>query len=411
MAHNLEQSENLILLVGTNPLPNYVAAKLLLKEGGQLYLLHSADTRPIKERLEVALSTKAIPAEVNESDAADIAAKMTGLVESINGGSIGLHYTGGTKVMAVHAHKAFLEAMRRYHPGQKPVCSYLDARSYEMKFDPQPGQSGFGEKVLQAEKVDLKTVLSLHDIKLTGGALETGVRLPKSARVLAKLHTNKEAAKEWRSWCEKELKPKTWHLIGSKKRYERELAQITLTLPANDDLRIAIDSILTELGLPLGKTTIALSAPQISQAFGKPRRFCRWLDGIWLENYVFNEISAIAEEAGLNDMAMSLDTLQIPGKPNFEFDVGVMKGYQLFGLSCSTTQNKGLAKSKLFEAYIRAGQLGGDEARVGLVCPQPGLKKLEKELPKSVQGKVRIFDSSHIENLRAKLQNWFENAK
>jgi hypothetical protein len=89
-----------------------------------------------------------------------------------------------------------------------------------------------------------------------------------------------------------------------------------------------------------------------------------------------------------------------------------MKGYQLFGLSCSTTQDKGQPKSKLFEAYVRIHQLGGDEARVAVVCPQYGLKKkLEKELPESVKGKVRIFDSAHLEHLRGELKDWFEYAK
>ncbi len=411
MLQNLKRTDHLILLVGTNPLPNYVAAKLLLNENGRLHLLYSADTAEIAERLEILLGQEATRTRVDESDAGDIAEKMTRLVQNIGSGSIGLHYTGGTKVMAVHAHRAFLGAMKQHHFDQKPVCSYLDARSYKMKFDPQPGYSGFDEKVLQAEKVDLETVLALHDIPLTKSSLNTTSHLHKTSRVLANLHTNPNTAGQWRTWCDNELKPKTWHLLGSKKSQERKLAAVTLNLPTEDDLQVAVESILTELGLPMNHV-LSLSAPQIAQVFGKPRRFCRWLDGIWLENYVFDEISAIAEQAGLNDVAMSLDTIRDENRPDFEFDVGVMKGYQLFGLSCSTTLDKKRPKSKLFEAYIRVKQLGGDEARVGLVCPQHGLKKkLEKELPESVQGKVRIFDSAHLENLRAELQDWFEHAK
>ena len=37
------QSEHLFLLIGKNPLPNWVAARLLLRDEGRLYLVHSPD--------------------------------------------------------------------------------------------------------------------------------------------------------------------------------------------------------------------------------------------------------------------------------------------------------------------------------------------------------------------------------
>lgn len=410
------QSEHLILLVGTNPLPNYVAAELLLKQDGQIYLIHSDATQKIAGHLETNLRQQGIKAiaktKVNESDAADITKKMISLVEKIESGNIGLHYTGGTKVMAVHAHKAFLQALKDYHPEQKPVCSYLDARDYEMKFDPQPGHNGFGEKVLQSVKVDLETILKLHDIKLTKKSLDTTPVLLKSAEFLANLHSDASVAAEWREWCENELRKKTRD--NKKNRWlekQFQLEPITLNLPASEVFQELNAQLCAELGLPAnGK--ISLKDVKPGKPFRKTYHLLAWLDGIWLENYVFDEILAIADEVGLTDKAMSLDTLPVRNKPDFEFDVGAMKGYQLFGLSCSTTQNKTLPKSKLFEAYIRARQLGGDEARMALVCPQEGLKrKLEKELPESFQGKVRVFDSAVLVNLRDALKIWFETAQ
>ncbi|MCA9977777.1 MAG: hypothetical protein KC413_18585, partial [Anaerolineales bacterium] len=45
--------EHLILLVGGNPLPNAVAGRLLVKDGGRITLLHTVDTRSIADRLKI----------------------------------------------------------------------------------------------------------------------------------------------------------------------------------------------------------------------------------------------------------------------------------------------------------------------------------------------------------------------
>ena len=129
------RSDHLFLLIGTNPVPNYVAAKLLLAPGGKLYLVHSEDTRPAAERLfsywlndDKEQALQFIP--VQESDSADIQAKLSGELRKIKSGQVGLNYTGGTKIMSVHACRALM-----YHEEKtkKPVVlSYLDARSNQM---------------------------------------------------------------------------------------------------------------------------------------------------------------------------------------------------------------------------------------------------------------------------------------
>jgi hypothetical protein len=43
--------DHLFLLVGENPLPNYVAARLLLNDKGTIYLVHTTGTVKQAERL------------------------------------------------------------------------------------------------------------------------------------------------------------------------------------------------------------------------------------------------------------------------------------------------------------------------------------------------------------------------
>lgn len=45
------KTDYLFLLVGTNPLPNYVAARLLARPKGKIYLLHSRTTGDIAQNL------------------------------------------------------------------------------------------------------------------------------------------------------------------------------------------------------------------------------------------------------------------------------------------------------------------------------------------------------------------------
>ena len=45
------RTKHLFLLMGTNPLPNYVAAKLLLAPDGCIYFVHTDETDKITDKL------------------------------------------------------------------------------------------------------------------------------------------------------------------------------------------------------------------------------------------------------------------------------------------------------------------------------------------------------------------------
>lgn len=52
--------DHLFLLIGENPLPNYVAAKTLLKEAGKAYLVFTEHTEKPTERLMEELGIEAV---------------------------------------------------------------------------------------------------------------------------------------------------------------------------------------------------------------------------------------------------------------------------------------------------------------------------------------------------------------
>ena len=375
------QTDNLFLLVGTNPLPNLVAANLLVKPGGTVHLVCSADTTVVARRLEEVLTGQCSVSgirkiEVRETDALDIENKVRSAARSSHG-TIGLHYTGGTKTMAVHAYRAVEREMAC--ADSPPVFSYLDAGSFELRIGPS-----WREKVLLHVEPALGDLLALHGITLKRGSPKHEVVLADTANALARAAPG-DGMRSWREWCTRVLRAKGHD--GRRWRKTRDLLSVRLPLPAEPPLRDAAAALKLELGLPADAEDLPLNPSEFATwPFPRPesRYLCQWLDGIWLEHCVLSQIQAVAGSCQLHDCAMSLETDRI-SPPAFEFDVAALRGYQLFGMSCTTSGQKGLCKQKLFEVYIRARQLGGDEARVGLVSGYGDPAALEGEMEVGAQ--------------------------
>lgn len=205
---NRYQSDHLFLLVGTNPLPNFVAATLLLKPGGQLYLVHSQATQPVAERLARYWSEKEKRAQpqyvcVDEADGADVRRNIERVLRGIQNGNVGLNYTGGTKTMSVHACRTLLSYQESHR--RDVTLSYLDARSNEMYIEHGSDQPFASESVLYEVQPSLRDIVELHAFRLVA-PIDTQAMLPHLAAVLAQAHQSQEASKAWRTWCDNVLR-------------------------------------------------------------------------------------------------------------------------------------------------------------------------------------------------------------
>ncbi len=106
------KSDTLMLIVGSNPLPNYVAAMLLAKDNARLVLIHTDKTERFAHRIYDLVKAKRPgirnPAfveicEANRSRIIDaLNDQLTPLIKERPNDVIGLNYTGGTKAMAAH---------------------------------------------------------------------------------------------------------------------------------------------------------------------------------------------------------------------------------------------------------------------------------------------------------------------
>ena len=321
--HPIPLVDHLILLVGGNPLPNAVAGRLLLEAGGQITLLHSKATelvatnlatwlKPPDERGETQGTSTISAIHLKETDEVD-RSKIKGAVSAVlegEAGRVGLHYTGGTKAMAVHAYAA-VSKMR-----PDAVFSYLDSRTLCLACD-----DGASYYVGRHERINLsiEDLFQLHGITLQ--------------------HRHDTSHKE--VLADKEGDDK-----GA--RFEKEVG-------------CALWSLSSKLEIT----------------------------DFWMN--VLGEIR------------------ELPKDRWPEFDILALRGYQLFFISCTTKDARSELKSKLIEAFVRARQLGGDEACVALACQRED-PTLEKELQHAlqVQGRVKVFGPNHLSNLAAHLENWIK---
>jgi len=385
------QSEHLFLLMGTNPLPNYVAAKLLRKPDGHVYLVHTDETTEIADRLIAALELgldNATKIPVKEAEGDDIFAQVTKYADNKQG--VGLNYTGGTKTMAVHAYRAIEQNC------PEAVLSYLDARTLSLFMEPRHSSA---QKILvdRAYQVRLSELLALHGYRLPT-VRQTPIQ-SEICKALAKIHSDSAAFEQWRKWT----------------------GQQTLQdLPDSVQYPLLQDVVAAFHHLGNGDATPEVIAQALDPAskWTSLEQCRKWFSGDWLEEYtLWACIEAKSKDPNLyGDFGIDLKP-KGPKKRVFQFDVAVMRGYQLFAISCIASDRKDKCKGHLFEAYVRARQMGGDEARIGLVCcapkdnpdNNPSMIQSEVEETWDAKGKVRVFGAKHLPDLPAYMQDWFNS--
>jgi hypothetical protein len=458
--------DHLFLLIGENPLPNYVAARLMLKEDGTVYMVHTTKTFTRFQLLEKQLkkfNIKVIPVSLGNAEADGYAIRKK-IKEKIRHkgqhdgkllltGRIGLNYTGGTKAMSVHAYQAFIELGLT-----DCVFSYLDSRKLSMYIDKEKEPISIALALSPPPSLD--EILALHKLSWNENNLPVSHSLnPSAAKNFVDIYMQKGSiTKQWGEWCnvvfartkdgkgywkEDDKMPdlsKLQIVLERQKKLEvgeEILAALREQLQdkSENEINFIISKIkntkkIYNLEIPAEIRNVLehdlqcisedlLSVSKVKDVFGVPRlsQACSWLSsGGWLEDYVFSQVEKVAEKYSLTEIKMSLHIKDPINKEDpdrgdqFEFDVVFLRGYQIFGISCTSGDNYQLCKQKLFEAYIRARQLGGDEARVALVCfSDKPTEQIKQELDFDTDDpKIEVFGRSDLEptGFAKKLNDW-----
>jgi hypothetical protein len=384
-------TDNLMLLIGTNPLPNYVTAKLLANQNTRLHLLvtdeiikadiHKRLVKLLGREMEDESQYLPVPSS-NPQEILHLVAERILLCQ----GSWGLNYTGGKKSMSTHAYQAMEQTMAARK--QKCVYSYLDADTLKLIINYADQQ--ISPYVHTYVKVTIQTILEMHGRGLHG--YHENPFHPEVGATLVEFsqdHCNRE---KWREWANSNLKRPDG---GDLNQTQAKSIRITENAPA----------------LIAGKTLDELCSEW--NQIKNPAEIAKWLHGSWLDDYIHAEAKIAAETTEIHQVVSSLKP---KGLSEFEVDVVAMQGYRLFAISATTDDEKGLAKLKLFEVMVRARQMGGDEAKIALVTFSDNPKVIEKQAAEKFTllrsdrriTPVRVFGIKDLPDLATHLEIWFK---
>ncbi|MGI0485879.1 DUF1887 domain-containing protein [Pantanalinema rosaneae CENA516] len=409
--------DHLFLLIGENPLPNYVAAKLLLAKGGIPHFIYTTDTDETAKRLATILQNEGFkPAKMRsledrESDAFRIENVVQQELDTITTGKIGINYTGGTKTMAVHAYRTLCYEKKNnsYQKRLNIQFSYLDPRHLEMCIE--EGSDLIRLKIRpDTLEIKLPKLFQIHQLELDHDPVREPI-LPELAVALAQLYSDIEAKDnltQWRNWfyeifSRSARKEKSDETLGDWKN-KTEILKLSFPIEILPD---NIQKQFQDLKFLDGDGLLAIAEVQKQGYFSKPKNFGKWLEGIWLEHYVLRVVQEIASQISVKHYGLDFSIPLAGTEQGFQFDVAFTRGYQLFAISCSTTSDRQLCKSKLFEACLRAEQMGGSEAKVALVCCSDEPDTLQAELSTLVgNNKLRVFGRDDLVELPDRIIEW-----
>ena len=394
------KSDTLALLIGTNPIPNVVAARLLARR--RVLLFHTSGTLDLAKRLGQCLRGRSkleyVLCPILSSEPWDVREAILQGIADHSDGSFGLHYTGGKKVMAV-------EACRVVATTQDPcMLSYLDASTHTLFLEDAKN----GRHVYRLKPGDVNDISSVHELRTLHGLSqeETVSEFPNGETceslkgALIHIYSSDEHGphRRWVAGHRTEL--------NRLERGGRDSAfkdRNLLRGDAVDTLRDWLDNFCPradtwgELGESLG---VRSTNPKFPSRTGGGAETFSYMEGKWLEDVTAD---ALSSPPSLGQVVRGIET----SGPRFELDVVCLAGYQLYAMSCTTTGDKATARQKLLEVLIRAKQLGGDEANVAVIwCPPPAenperLRKYLLDTYEAVAGRREQFHVQFFRNERA----------
>ncbi|HOV91202.1 MAG TPA: hypothetical protein PKW07_10900 [Syntrophorhabdaceae bacterium] len=367
--------DRLVLLVGTNPLPNLVVADYFLKTPNsveKIYLIHSESRGYQKGTLEEAIRLEEILKErhsdrkglfplqkISLSDVSNAREIRQDLKDKLlsklpNGCKIHLNYTGGTKAMGIHVYDTLKEARGI----SEKSFSYLDARTFRIVDDDKGITT---EDLRDTTKITFSEMIRLHGLERKNKDKDTSEFSDTLNFFKSLIEIEKDSLDTYFNDYDRKLfENKKGGLAEKIKDLKEETKQTQISGKLLEAFK----------ALPEDWRFFDSNGVYVEPKDKNIKSPLMYLDGIWLEDYVYEVLKEGYPDL---DFYKNWEIKKEEWRPDskFEIDVIALRGYQLIGISCTTADILSLCKSKGFEILLRTRQIGGDEAKAVLVTRLP----------------------------------------
>lgn len=381
----MQALKHLYLLVGTEPLTNYVVADYFLKTQKDLetiHFIHSAEdalnniqsTEPFAAQLKSVLGKKSERVRIflhgiRIKDSFSIHTDIRQILsDSENLKNVHLDYSGGTKEMALHSYETFKDVFNG-----AVTFSYFDSRRNRLKEDTgieEPVDSVFlGDKV----EIHFDELFELHGYSTIPVEERSGsvFSVDFFKEFLDELQKPENFA-GYLAWREHffDVYPNPHKAVPA----EGKATLGDLVPPDFSVSGILEKTVFLKIHAEMPEYSFLeerdgeyyLRTDISNKQTDKLIETRKYLVGRWFEQYIYLLLKENLLEKGLiSDLNLNI-MIQSAAK-NFEIDVALIQGYELYGISCTTDRTQSLCKSKGFEILHRTKQIAGDNSKAILM--------------------------------------------
>ncbi|MDV0445729.1 hypothetical protein MmiAt1_13230 [Methanimicrococcus sp. At1] len=420
----MKNIEHLYLLIGTNPLSNYVVADYFLKNAVGLktiHLIHSADdsenniqgTGLFASHLKSVLKKnenknaediqiiQIFLHEIRIKDAFSIHADLKNMLlqsKSNDLKNVHLDYSGGTKEMSLHAYETFKEIF-----GEAVTFSYFDSRRNRLKEDSdahEPIASIFlGNQV----EIGFEDLFELHGYRAIPEEEDSGGFSAEFFKDFLEIITNPDNFCKYLKWRKHfyDVYPDPGKVIpvhGKNKLSDLlpEDPEFSALLKKTLFLKILEDK--PEYSLIEKRNGDYYLRTEVSnKQMDKLIETRKYITGKWFEQYVYSVLKENLFDKGIVS-SIDLNILVQTASKKFEIDVALIKGYELCGISCTTDKTQSLCKSKGFEILHRTKQIAGDSSKAVLVTfmNETHTAETDADLSEILEDRILVFGMNDL---------------
>lgn len=393
-----ESLDHLVLLVGGNPVPIYLVAMALKPK--RVTLFHTKESKPMRDRLAGELrkneievgSDNALQKELTDGQNGEEFCRRCAQID----GAPWLDYTGGTKLMSAHAHRAYRNDGTSIWGG----ISYLDESAGLLRIEhPEPKKIEIPENELT-----LKILFDLHDLRDRNKDADNFVAYDPELP-----DTRQECAQAIWAVMEENHFNASAKLFSFLKNLEKEKFKKALIFTEREKLTQDLKDAIQKLDIEF-----------TSDDKSTRKDACKFVGGTWLELWVAMQARRIlpSDDAVHSSVTPHVPTGTIEERfPNFELDVVAIHRNRLHVISCTTDASLETCRHKGFEVMQRAYQLGGDLARPALACflDEAGSDAVRDDLRDvwTAPSSLEVFGFNELKRWNAgdqrHLENWMES--